>query len=94
MKTKIEQLKEAGFDVIEEESNEKQNYYAIKNLTLDNLPLYESIVTPLDYNELRKQEYPPLEDFADAFYHLQKGDKTKMDEYIARVESVKKKYPK
>ena len=47
-----------------------------------------------DYKALRKKEYPPLDEFADAYYWLQKGDPTLMDEYIAKVEAVKVKYPK
>ena len=57
-----------------------------------------------DYNELenitpqyvlqRVKEYPPLSDFADAYYWIQKGDETKMNEYITKCEEVKNKYPK
>jgi hypothetical protein len=58
----------------------------------------------IDYEELenitpqyvlqRVREYPPLSDFADAYYWVQKGDETKMNEYIAKCEEVKNKYPK
>jgi glutathionyl-hydroquinone reductase len=42
----------------------------------------------------RKEEYPNLEEFVDAYYWLQKGDDTKMNEYIAKCEAIKNKYPK
>lgn len=42
----------------------------------------------------RLSSYPPLADFADAYYWAQKGDNTKMNEYIAKCDTVKEKYPK
>lgn len=42
----------------------------------------------------RKAEYPRLEELADAIYWESKGDKTKMKEYLAKVEAVKVKHPK
>ena len=46
------------------------------------------------YQRERQPEYPPLADFADAYYWLHKGDGTKMDVYIAACNSVKIKHPK
>lgn len=46
------------------------------------------------YQRLRKSEYPDLTDFADAYYWAQKGDNTKMNEYITKCDNVKEKYPK
>ena len=46
------------------------------------------------YQSERKLEYPPLSDFADAYYWAQKGDNVKMDEYIKKCDDVKSKYPK
>lgn len=46
------------------------------------------------YQRARKPEYPPLADFADAYYWAQNGDDTKMQAYLAAVEAVKLKYPK
>lgn len=67
-----------------------------------NIELIEENI--IDYNELenttpqyvlqRVGEYPPLSNFADAYYWMQKGDETKMNEYIAKCEEVKNKYPK
>lgn len=46
------------------------------------------------YVEKRLNEYPPLEDFADAMYWNSKGDDSKLIEYYAACEAVKTKYPK
>ena len=46
------------------------------------------------YKVLRASEYPPLSDFADAMYWASKGDNTKLDEYNAKCDAVKLKYPK
>lgn len=42
----------------------------------------------------RKEAYPKLEVFADAFYWFQQGDSSKMDAYLAKVEEVKSLIPK
>lgn len=44
--------------------------------------------------DLRKGEYPPLADLADAMYWASQGDNTKLDNYYAACEAVKLKYPK
>ena len=46
------------------------------------------------YQRDRQPEYPSLATFADAYYWAQKGDNTKMDEYVAACDAVKTKYPK
>lgn len=46
------------------------------------------------YRSLRRNEYPPLSDLADALYWQAQGDKSKMTAYIAAVDAVKQKYPK
>lgn len=46
------------------------------------------------YKRQRRPEYPSLATFADAYYWAQKGDNTKMDEYVAACDAVKTKYPK
>lgn len=46
------------------------------------------------YKGLRKKEYPDLLDLADAIYWQQKGDSSKMEQYISIVDAVKEKYPK
>ena len=47
-----------------------------------------------EYQRNRQPEYPSLATFADAYYWAQKGDNTKMDEYVASCDAVKSKYPK
>jgi len=46
------------------------------------------------FREKRKEEYPPLSEFADAYYWLQEGDDTKMNAYIEKCKEVKNKWPK
>ena len=46
------------------------------------------------YKDKRKSEYPDLNQFADAFYWLQKGDNSKMTQWIADCDAVKALYPK
>jgi len=43
---------------------------------------------------LRDREYPPLEDFADAFYWQMKGSSSEMIKYLKVCTDVKKKFPK
>lgn len=47
-----------------------------------------------EYQRLRAPEYPPKEDFIDAYYWSQRGDNTKMNEYLEKCDDVKIKYPK
>lgn len=46
------------------------------------------------YKEQRKELYPSWEILADAIYHQQKGDNSKMDQYIKMCDDIKQKYPK
>jgi len=47
-----------------------------------------------EYQRQRMPEYPPITDYVDACYWASKGDTTKLDEYYAKCEEVKLKYPK
>jgi hypothetical protein len=47
-----------------------------------------------EYQRQRVPEYPPITDYVDACYWASKGDTTKLDEYYAKCEEVKLKYPK
>jgi hypothetical protein len=47
-----------------------------------------------EYQRLRAPEYPDLKELADALYWSSKDDNTKLDEYYAKCEAVKTKYPK
>jgi hypothetical protein len=47
-----------------------------------------------EYRRQRAPEYPDLREFVDAYYWAQKGDETKMNEYITKCDAVKDMYPK
>lgn len=47
-----------------------------------------------EYQRNRSIEYPSLADFADAYYWMQKGQTDLMDEYVAKCDAVKNKFPK
>jgi hypothetical protein len=46
------------------------------------------------YQNHRQPEYPPMVEFVDAYYWMTKGDNSKMDAYIAKIDEIKSKYPK
>lgn len=46
------------------------------------------------YQDFRRLEYPPVEEFADAYYWATQGDTSKMDVYLAKITSVKQANPK
>ena len=39
-------------------------------------------------------EYPPIEDFIDAYYWEKNGNSSLMEEYLKKVSAVKNKFPK
>jgi hypothetical protein len=47
-----------------------------------------------DYQRLRRTEYPSWRELADAMYWQSKGDTSKMEAYIEKVNAVKEHYPK
>jgi uncharacterized lipoprotein NlpE involved in copper resistance len=51
-------------------------------------------VDPEAYIAKRAAEYPPITDFADAYYWAQKGKTELMDAYVAKCDAIKQKYPK
>lgn len=42
----------------------------------------------------RAEVYPPLADFADAYYWQERGDPKPMKKYLARIDAIKAKYKK
>jgi hypothetical protein len=42
----------------------------------------------------RVLEYPPITEFIDAMYWQSRGDNTKMEAYLSKIDEVKSKYPK
>lgn len=61
---------------------------------VDELERLKSDYEAKEYQRLRAPEYPPKEDFIDAYYWAQRGDNTKMNEYLEKCDDVKIKYPK
>ena len=59
-----------------------------------NLALVNAWQDPDAYKYARASEYPPITDFADAYYWAQKGNTALMDAYVAKCEATKLKYPK
>lgn len=66
----------------------------------DNPPTWEELALEMSrlrkvaYKAVRKEEYPLLEDFADAYYWQQRGDDSKMKAYLEKIDEVKAKYKK
>ena len=54
----------------------------------------EAYVQANEYKAKRAAEYPPITDFVDAYYWMQKGKPELMDAYVAKCEATKLKYPK
>ena len=49
---------------------------------------------PKTYATLRRDAYPPLSEFADAIYWQNRGDGSKMTQYLQAIDRVKAEYPK
>jgi hypothetical protein len=47
-----------------------------------------------EYRRKRVVEYPYLNEFADAYYWERRGDPSKMEEYLEKIDAIKAKYPK
>lgn len=82
-------------------SGENKAYDAQGNLVELNMNLVNTELNRLqaefdskEYQRKRQREYPSLTELADALYHQQNGDDTKMTAYLAKCEAVKQKYPK
>jgi hypothetical protein len=48
----------------------------------------------LTYADRRRGEYPPLADLADALYWQSQGKPELLQQYLAKIEAVKDRYPK
>lgn len=53
-----------------------------------------NIAEKTQYQRRRENFYPSWQILADAIYHQQKGDDSKMQEYIRLCDEIKNKYPK
>jgi hypothetical protein len=47
-----------------------------------------------EYARERKYDYPELGELADALYWKEKGDNSKMQAYVAKIDSIKAQWPK
>ena len=47
-----------------------------------------------DYKLIRRPEYPPINDFLEAFHDEKKGDDTKMKAWVVACDKVKSDFPK
>jgi len=65
---------------------EEQDFEELNRLHVD-----KNDILLLQAQESRKKEYPPIEDFADAWV---KQDESALEEYRQRCLAVKVKYPK
>jgi hypothetical protein len=54
----------------------------------------KSLNDKTEYQRNRRPEYPNILDFVDAYYWSQRGDNTKMEEYLRKCDLVKQMYPK
>lgn len=50
--------------------------------------------TKVKYQVLRKDQYPDLNELADAVYHQSQGNNAPMEAYVAKVQAVKSQFPK
>lgn len=49
---------------------------------------------PVNYQLARRDAYPFLGEFADAYYWRERGDPSKMQAYLSKIDSIKAKFPK
>ena len=89
-----------SFFVLHNEDYDKLEWYSkneekpSKDILLDELNRLQQLDNKNKYKNNRAQEYPPLEDLADAVYWQSKGDNSKMQAYLMACDAVKQKYPK
>jgi hypothetical protein len=74
--------------------NDVTAYDANDNIVEYDMAAVQSYIDANIYREKRAAEYPSLADFADAYYWMQKGQTNLMDEYVAKCDAVKNKFPK
>ncbi len=69
-------------------------YDAVGNEVAYDKAAVQAYVDAHAYIAKRASEYPPITDFADAYYWAQKGKTELMDAYVAKCDAIKLKYPK
>jgi len=75
----------------QEEIFEEQPIHIYTQTSQLDIDVLVNIYLTSKYSELRASEYPPMEDYLDA---IVKNDTASLDEYIAKCQAVKAKYPK
>lgn len=93
LKTKCLQAGLPVDDVWVDEFGNTQTSFT-RSLTSEEWQAFCDLRDEATYVEKRAREYPPLEEFADAFYWLQKGNPALMNAYIAKCDAVKASHPK
>jgi hypothetical protein len=46
------------------------------------------------HERARREEYPPVEEFLDAYYWQQRGNPKPMERWLERIDTIKQRYPK
>ena len=64
------------------------------NQTQPTIDEINNCIAQYSYKDLRKDEYPDPSYLFDALVHKENGDSTQYNDYIAKCNNVKEKYPK
>jgi hypothetical protein len=86
-------IENEDYDKIRWVKNQPENFVTKEELEIE-VDRLEAIESSLEYQRLRRPEYPSLADLADALYWQSKGNDIKMAAYLAAVDAVKTRYPK
>jgi len=83
---------------VAEKPSDRIKYWVVDNKTLTHdkstADADDAALVANAYKEARLAAYPPLADFADAYYWAQKGDDSLMTSYVAACSQVKADNPK
>ena len=88
-----------GF-VADKPDSDRMSYWIVdadkKSITYDksSADSNDAALAATQYQRDRRPLYPPLADFADAYYWAQKGDDSLMTAYVAACDKVKSDNPK
>ena len=89
--------KHGGF-VAQKPDDDRMNYWIVDGETLifdqSQADSDDAAIVATQYQRDREPLYPPLADFADAYYWAQKGDDSLMTSYVAACAKVKADNPK
>ena len=91
--------KYGGF-VVDKPDSDRIDYWVVdadkKTVTYDKSTADsdDAALAAVAYKDVRREAYPDIADFADAYYWAQKGDDSKMTSYVAACAKVKADNPK